>query len=87
MRSSNSFKKKVPKEANNNTIKILIKLFAIKMVANNFLGFSKRPEMTSNCVEFVLESFSRSAFDREKNATSVPEINAEDINKKNNPIV
>jgi hypothetical protein len=43
--------------------------------------------MTSNCVEFVLESFSRSAFDREKNATSVPEINAEDINKKNNPIV
>ena len=64
-----------------------MKLLAIKIVANNFFGFSKSLVIMSNCLSFVLESLSRSVFDSEKKAISVPEINAEDTSKKNSPSV
>ena len=71
-------------EANNNTIKILIKLFVINIVASSFLGFSSK--VTTIFSFFPLsESSSKSVCDKEKKATSAPETSAELINKKNRP--
>ena len=64
------------KEAKSRTIKILIKLFVIKMVANSFLGFSSK-ETTILSSLALLESSSKSFWDNEKKATSVPETKAE----------
>ena len=65
-------------EANNNTIAILIKLLATKIVASNFFGFDK--SFSTNTNRFEGESSSegcKSVADKEKNATSAPEIRAE----------
>lgn len=53
----------------------------IKIVANNFFGRSN--SLTTNfCVlDLEFEAASRSIRDREKKATSAPEINAEQTNK------
>ena len=73
------------KEAKSNTMAILIRLFATKMVANNFLGLessfsikSRRFEGTTFPSEFKSEEVS------EKNAISEPEIRAEKNSKTNN---
>ena len=71
------------KEANNKTIKIFIKLFVIKIVANNFLGFCNKFSTIFSSFLFLESSF-KSVFESEKKATSVPEINAEQISKTSN---
>jgi hypothetical protein len=66
-----------PINANINTIKILMKLLEIKIVASNFLGFFN--SFTTAFCLFELDSFasSISVRDNEKKAISVPEIKAE----------
>ena len=71
-----SFKKTSPSDAKINTIKIFIKLLVIKIVANNLLGFCKR-STTGFCPLVSSEILIISVFDREKKATSVPDIKAE----------
>ena len=71
------------KEANNKTIKILIKLFVIKIVANNCRGFCNKFTIIFSSFPSLESSF-KSVLESEKNATSVPEINAELINNKSN---
>ena len=70
-----------PIEANNNTIRILIKLFVIKIVAKSFFGFSNSSTTKLSPLASWF-NLSISVWDREKKATSVPEINAEQNNKK-----
>ena len=80
-----SLKKKSPKYANSKTIKILIKLLAIKMVANNFFGRSNNVETR---VVFLDSSASfKTVFDNEKKATSDPETNADNRSKTKRAII
>ena len=59
------------------TIPILIKLLATSIVASNFLGFSSNPEINFPlCISLVYKS-SKSFWSKENNATSEPEIKAE----------
>jgi len=53
-----------------------MKLFVIKIVANNFLGFSSSFTIISPPFP-PFESLFKSVWESEKKATSVPEINAE----------
>ena len=64
-------------EANNITIAIFIKLFDIKMVASNLLGFSK----SERILDINLSPSSLRMFDlsREKKATSEPDVRADKI--------
>ena len=68
------------------TIPIFIKLLATKIVASNFFGRRKSVLMMSNAFE-LLSCGSKSAFVREKRATSAPEISAEQHSRtmRNNP--
>ena len=62
---------------------MLIKLLVIKIVPNNFLGLSR--SLTTVLFPFDAdESSSNFVCDIEKKATSVPETNAEHINKTSN---
>ncbi len=67
--------------------KILIKLLAIKIVANNFLGFFSCS--ITVFIPFFLASnaWSTLYFESEKKAISVPEIKAEQTNKTNRDII
>ena len=68
-------------EANNKTVVMFIKLFATKMVPNNFLGF--RSNLATNRMRAesdAVASFT-SVCDKENSATSAPEIKAEQNNK------
>ena len=69
------------------TIPIFIKLLATKIVASNFFGRCKSMFMVFMAFEGLLSSASKSAFVREKRATSAPEIRAEQHNRmiRNNP--
>ena len=60
------------------------KLLAINMVANNFLGLSKRLEIIFIRLGFSSRPLSISDFVNEKKATSAPEIKAELTNKSSN---
>ena len=75
------------REANNITMAIFIKLFAINIVANNFFGCFKSSIIISN--EFDLLSFasSKSFCVSEKSATSAPDISAEQIKSTSNPMI
>lgn len=71
-----------PRSLNKSTMPILIALFAIRMVANNFLGFS-RSRSTMEALGSV--RFSNSFISvgvKPKKATSAPETRAEQIIKK-----
>ena len=66
-------------EANNITIAIFMKLFDIKMVASNLLGFSKSESILDiNLSPFSLIRFNLSS---EKKATSEPDVRADKIRK------
>lgn len=67
------------KEANNNTIAILIKLFATKMIASNRFGFAKSDRINESCFAFWFSASLRVALLREKKATSAPEMSAEEV--------
>ena len=67
------------KEANNNTMAILIKLFATKMIASNRLGFAKSDRINESCFAFWFSASLRVALLREKKATSAPEMSAEEV--------
>ena len=71
------------REENKSTIAILIKLLATKMVANKRLGVFKS-DITRWIAGAISESSgsSKDLIFREKNATSDPEIIAEQSNKK-----
>ena len=56
----------------------MIKLFEIRIVASNLLGFCSK-SITSLALGWF--SFSRSGFDSEKKAISVPEMRPEKTNK------
>ena len=62
---------------------ILIKLLAIKMVANSCLGLFFSLSSLAVIVSSSFSRLSRSLGDREKNATSDPETRAEQINRHN----
>ena len=79
--SVRSLKNTDPRTENNKTIKILMKLLVINIVANNFLGLSNNLTTTSPLGSFNLPTTSNFVLDKEKNATSVPEIIAEKTNK------
>ena len=66
-------------EANNITMAIFIKLFDIKIVASNLLGFSR----SKSILDINLSSFSFGMFDlsSEKKATSEPDVRADKIRK------
>ena len=71
-----------PKDANNNTIAIFIKLLATKIVANNFLGFDNSFFTIFKLLDSSLseDSSSKSVAFNEKKDISAPEIKAEQIN-------
>lgn len=58
-----------------------MKLFAISIVANSFLGLSNKLETVFNCLIPSSTPFSISDLFNEKNATSAPEIRAEHSNR------
>jgi hypothetical protein len=70
-----------PIEAKSNTMAIFIKLFAIRIVAKSFLGFSKSDETISIGFDFSSKPLSISDRVSENKATSAPEINAEHTNR------
>ena len=53
------------------------------MVANNFLGLSKSDTTIFCFLEFDSNASAKATLEREKNAISEPEINAEQVNKIN----
>lgn len=65
---------------------ILIKLFATSMVANNFCGRSKRSATIFIALEPESISVLISVELNENNATSAPEISAEQTSNNNNKI-
>ena len=73
-------------DANNNTIAMLIKLLATRMVANNLLGFSSKLRTMSSRLEgsFSEEGSLMSDADSENRATSEPDIKAEQISRTKN---
>ena len=67
-----------PRLSKRSTIAMLRKLLATKIVANNFFGFSSNKETVFIFLEALLvDCISRSVGVKEKNATSAPEIRAE----------
>jgi len=70
-------------EAKSKTMAMFIKLFVIRIVANNFFGFINSFWTISSFFDAFLfeESFSKSEGVKEKKATSAPDIKAEQINK------
>lgn len=60
---------------------MLTKLLVIKMVASNFPGFLNNDKMVLETVFFSSSSSTVSFEVREKNAISLPEINAEAIKR------
>ena len=54
-----------------------MKLLVISMVANNFLGLANNFKASSPFDSLDFSSSSKAVFDKEKKATSVPEIIAE----------
>jgi hypothetical protein len=69
-----------PNEANIKTIEILIKLFEIKRVERSLLGLVLNFKTNWSFLLFDSEIFFMSFSDKEKKATSKPEIRAEQIN-------
>jgi hypothetical protein len=67
------------KEANNNTMAMLIKLLATNMIANNRFGFAKSDRINERCFAFWASASLKVALLREKKATSAPEMSAEDV--------
>lgn len=64
--------------SNSNTMAILIRLLATKMVANNFFGLDSNFSTRPNCLDTDPPSESRRSLSfNEKKATSAPEIRAE----------
>ena len=59
-----------------------MKLFETKMVANNFFGLSSNETTAFSLIDFDSFALLRSVWESEKKATSVPEINAENISNK-----
>ena len=79
-------KKASPKEAKIKTIRIFKKLFVMSIVANNFLGL--RNSSTTGLWSFVFsEILIISVLDKEKKATSVPDIIAEAKSNTNKMII
>jgi len=74
-------------EENKITTPILIKLFATRSVANNFLGLSINNRISFPVDESDLEMSSRVFGDKEKKATSAPDSNADIKSKTKIPIV
>ena len=72
--------------AKSNTVAILMKLFATSIVANSFLGRSRSFEIIWNAVDFCCKPLSMSERVSEKNATSAPEMSAEQPSNTNNEI-
>jgi hypothetical protein len=62
-----------------------MKLFVIKIVANNFFGLDRNSKTKSPFGVFDFDSSSNVVLDNEKKATSVPEIIA-DITKRQTKI-
>lgn len=60
-----------------------MKLFEIKIVANNFLGSSSKFATIFSLSELDSAASFTTFFESEKKATSAPEINADRINNKN----
>ena len=63
---------------------MFIKLFATKIVANNFLGRSNSLDTICVALELVNSPSSNCVGVKEKSATSTPDTNAEQPNKTNN---
>ena len=63
---------------------MFIKLFATSMVAKSFLGLSNNFETIRNCLDSCSKPLSKSVLVKEKNATSAPEIRAEQSRRTNN---
>jgi hypothetical protein len=76
-----SFKNTSPNEAKIKTMRIFIKLFVIRIVANSLLGFCKSLTMGLSCFDFS-DILTISVGDNEKKATSVPDIKAEQKSNK-----
>ena len=64
-------------EANNKTMPMFIKLLATKIVASSFLGFFSSFVMVSMILESVSSPVLKSLWLIENNATSAPDISAE----------
>lgn len=60
---------------------MFIKLLATKMVANNFLGLSSNLVKIGTALDFSPKPSSKSVLLKENNATSAPEISAEQISR------
>lgn len=60
----------------------MIKLFEIKTVASNFFGLSSKVTTAFSLLDFDSEALFRSVCEREKKATSAPDINAERMSNK-----
>lgn len=65
---------------------IFIKLLATNIVASNFFGRSNNLETISKGFEFSSSPLSISVLESENNATSTPDIRAEQINNTNNNV-
>ena len=70
-----------PTTENKSIMEILMKLFATRSVATNFLGFAKSSEIIFPLELFSCTISSMSFCDNENKATSAPEINAEQNSK------
>ena len=77
-----SIYKASPNDEKSNTIVILIKLLDTNRTANNLLGIFLSSLISFKLLSFELFAFFRSVLLREKNATSEPDIRAEQNNKK-----
>ena len=75
-----------PKDANNRTIAIFIKLLATSIEASNFFGCVRSSIMISKDFDLVFLASSKSFWVREKSATSAPEISPEAINSTKSPM-
>ena len=70
-----------PKEAKRRTIEIFIKLLETSNVASNLLGLLLKRAMSFKFLTLELDIFFKSDLEREKKATSDPEIRAEHIKR------
>ena len=77
-----SWKRSFPIELNKITIAMLMRLFVINIVANNLLGFNSKRWIVFKDEKLRLSSIC--FFVKENNATSDPEIKADDINNRIN---
>ena len=83
----NPLKRNSPIGAKISTIDIFTKLLAISIVANNFLGFFSILTISLLVLLSLSSSLFKSVWERENNATSAPEIRAEQQSKIKNIIV